>query len=272
MAYNQLAHTTFQQPDGLLAMGNDWSLMVLTQTPGPNPPAQVINHICESSVLQYGSWLLWTGGGTGWLAGAQYSEAAIHAMAGDPSLNWLSLPILSTNDIVGNPTGLAVNAQPDVDGISIDFQAVDSTTSALLGSLVKCTFVPDAKLRIEYFQGVMTLYYNGIVIQTVSGLSYDSVAGRPGLIMEVDDALANVSISEFAAGTITLSPVFFISGNAGIAGATVSYAGTSSGSVVADGSGNYLIYGLANGSYVVTPTKTGYTFSPTGQNVTTSGG
>jgi hypothetical protein len=61
-----------------------------------------------------------------------------------------------------------------------------------------------------------------------------------------------------------------ISGNAGIAGATVFYSGVNgSGSVVADALGNYSIPNLPNGIYTITPSKTGYTFSPTSsiQNV-----
>jgi hypothetical protein len=50
-----------------------------------------------------------------------------------------------------------------------------------------------------------------------------------------------------------------VSGNAGVAGATVSD-GTNS--VTADGLGYYTLPGLANGSYTITPSKTGYTFSP----------
>lgn len=53
-----------------------------------------------------------------------------------------------------------------------------------------------------------------------------------------------------------------ISGNAGIAGATVSWSGATSGSVTADGSGNYTLPSLSNGMYTITPSKTGYTFSP----------
>lgn len=53
-----------------------------------------------------------------------------------------------------------------------------------------------------------------------------------------------------------------ISGNAGVAGATVSYSGAASGSVTADGSGNYTIPGLIAGSYTITPTLAGYTFGP----------
>lgn len=61
-----------------------------------------------------------------------------------------------------------------------------------------------------------------------------------------------------------------ISGNAGAAGATVSYSGTASGSVTADGSGNYSITSLADGSYTVTPSLVGWTFSPVSRNKTVS--
>lgn len=72
----------------------------------------------------------------------------------------------------------------------------------------------------------------------------------------------------YATGIIALASTYSISGNAGVAGATVAYSGTSSGSVVADGSGNYSIIGLAPGSYTLTPSKTGYDFFPTSQNET----
>ena len=62
-----------------------------------------------------------------------------------------------------------------------------------------------------------------------------------------------------------------ISGNAGVAGATVAWTGTASGSTTADGSGNYTIPSLADGPYTITPSKTGYTFAPISQNETVAG-
>ena len=60
---------------------------------------------------------------------------------------------------------------------------------------------------------------------------------------------------------------YSISGSAGVAGATVSWTGTASGSTTADGAGNYTIPTLANGSYTVTASKTGYSFTgPTPAN------
>src|SRR5206468_8940116 len=41
--------------------------------------------------------------------------------------------------------------------------------------------------------------------------------------------------------------------------------------VTADASGNYSFTGLLNGAYTVTPTKSGFTFTPANQPVTVSG-
>jgi len=38
-----------------------------------------------------------------------------------------------------------------------------------------------------------------------------------------------------------------------------------------DGSGNYSFAGLSNGAYTVTPSRTGYVFTPTNRAVTVSG-
>lgn len=51
-------------------------------------------------------------------------------------------------------------------------------------------------------------------------------------------------------------------------GATVSLSGASTGTVTADASGNYTFTGLANGMYAVTPSRSGFAFSPTTQNAT----
>ena len=80
---------------------------------------------------------------------------------------------------------------------------------------------------------------------------------------------ANVTGQDFTAteipydlsGRVTL-------GGAGLAGVTVR-AGSRSGTT--DGSGNYVITGLVNGTYPVIPSLSGYTFSPTSRNATING-
>src|SRR6266699_2952568 len=62
-----------------------------------------------------------------------------------------------------------------------------------------------------------------------------------------------------------------ISPAAGGSGATVTLSGAATATTTADGSGNYTFSGLANGTYAVTPSRTGYTFSPSTQAATVSG-
>ena len=54
-------------------------------------------------------------------------------------------------------------------------------------------------------------------------------------------------------------------------GATISLTGAASATVTADTSGNYSFSGLANGSYTITPSKSGYTFTPASLNATVNG-
>ncbi|MFH2040879.1 MAG: hypothetical protein ABIJ65_15740, partial [Chloroflexota bacterium] len=69
---------------------------------------------------------------------------------------------------------------------------------------------------------------------------------------------ANKTNQDYAATAITPT----ISGNAGVAGATLSYTDGTARTVTADGSGNYSLSVSYGWSGTVTPSKTGYTFSP----------
>jgi hypothetical protein len=72
----------------------------------------------------------------------------------------------------------------------------------------------------------------------------------------------------------TLTGTFTISGTisgAGGSGATVILGGTASGTTTSDGSGNYSFSSLANGNYTVTPSKAGFSFTPSTTTVPLSG-
>ncbi|HYR28760.1 MAG TPA: pre-peptidase C-terminal domain-containing protein, partial [Thermoanaerobaculia bacterium] len=84
-----------------------------------------------------------------------------------------------------------------------------------------------------------------------------------------------VGVNGYAAGNFTITgtvttpaATYSISGNAGTASATVT---AGSQGATADGSGNYTVTGLPNGTYTVTPTKSGCTFSPASASVTIAG-
>src|SRR6185369_7493018 len=83
-----------------------------------------------------------------------------------------------------------------------------------------------------------------------------------------------VGVNGYAAGSFTITgtvtmptATYSISGSAGTSGATVT---AGSQGATSDGSNNYTITGLANGTYTVTPSKSGCTFSPASASVTVS--
>jgi len=100
-----------------------------------------------------------------------------------------------------------------------------------------------------------------IVTPSKSGFNF-SPSGQPVTINS-----ANVTAVNF--GTVTYSIFGTISG-AGGAGATVSLTGASSATVIADASGNFAFTGLMNGTYSVSPSQSGFTFTPASQNITVS--
>ena len=86
-----------------------------------------------------------------------------------------------------------------------------------------------------------------------------------------------VGVNGYAAGTqsytitatvTTPTATYSISGNAGTSGATIT---AGSQGATSDASSNYTVSGLANGTYTVTPSKSGCTFSPASQSVSVSG-
>jgi hypothetical protein len=83
--------------------------------------------------------------------------------------------------------------------------------------------------------------------------------------------LAIVELLAASSGSVSYGISGAISPAAIGGGATVTLGGSTSASTVADANGNYSFSGLANGSYTITPGKTGYTFTPSFQPVTISG-
>ncbi|MGC8724223.1 MAG: PKD domain-containing protein [Acidobacteriota bacterium] len=99
---------------------------------------------------------------------------------------------------------------------------------------------------------------------------------QPGtypVTLEVTDSTGATSTDSHLSIQVTPSSTYSISGTVtlgtlGLQGVTVS---TGSTSTITDGSGNYTLTGLVNGSYTVTPTLTGYAFSPSSQSIAING-
>jgi Flp pilus assembly protein TadG len=91
--------------------------------------------------------------------------------------------------------------------------------------------------------------------------------GRAVMITERIDRVTPIAQSGNVVGAL-----YNIYGNIfGVAGVTVSITSGGTGSATTDSSGNYSIASLTNGTYTITPTKTGCTFSPTSLTVTING-
>ena len=113
---------------------------------------------------------------------------------------------------------------------------------------------------------------------TLSGLangSYTVTPSKSGYVYTpasrtVTVGGANVAAVNFRSAASTYSISGTISG-AGGPGATVNLTGAATASTTADTGGNYAFAGLANGSYTVTPSKTGYVYTPASKAVTVSG-
>ncbi|HXY01344.1 MAG TPA: carboxypeptidase regulatory-like domain-containing protein [Candidatus Limnocylindrales bacterium] len=99
----------------------------------------------------------------------------------------------------------------------------------------------------------------------------------PALVLLAGAALILTGCAGVVAHDATTKPpsTYDISGTvtpaAGGSGATLTLSGPSAATVTADSSGNYSFTGLANGTYVVTPSHSGYSFSPASQGVTVNG-
>jgi hypothetical protein len=68
--------------------------------------------------------------------------------------------------------------------------------------------------------------------------------------------------------TYSISGTITQSGGGALSGVTVTLSGDATGTTTTDSNGNYSFTGLANGGYTITPSMTGYTFSPTSIGVT----
>ncbi len=106
---------------------------------------------------------------------------------------------------------------------------------------------------------------NGGYSITPSNAGYQFTPATQAVTVSGTDATVN-----FTSAPQTHSLSGTITGTGG-AGATVSLTGTSNATTTADASGNYSFTGLQDGSYTVTPTNTGFNFSPPSLTITLSG-
>src|SRR6266481_6654616 len=113
-----------------------------------------------------------------------------------------------------------------------------------------------AKMRLVMSRLHLTLVLPGILVPLAFLCGCSGIVSGPNTQQTTPPQTFSIS------GTI--GPV------AGGSGATVTLSGAANAATTADSSGNFIFNGLANGTYTVTPTHSGYTFNPSSLNVTVS--
>jgi len=108
--------------------------------------------------------------------------------------------------------------------------------------------------------------YSFTVSYNWSGTVTPSKAGY--LFAPVNRTYTTIQVNQTAQNYTATPITYTISGNAGVAGATLSYTDVTSKTSTADGSGNYSFTVPYNWSGTVTPSKTGYAFTPVNMTYT----
>jgi hypothetical protein len=198
-----------------------------------------------------------------------YSEITVPTLANTGSF---ALPAVRVQS--GSNSGYVAQVQGGLGALSTAgsgiLKLVNGSATLMQGSslpAIRSAANDVYRLAVTTVNGLpcLSLYQNDALIEQCVDYANLYPTGQPGMGINTS-TLANTEISLWAGG----NSVFYVAGNAGIAGATVSYTGTASGSVTADANGYYVITGLLAGSYTITPTKAGYSFSPVNSAQTVS--
>jgi hypothetical protein len=106
--------------------------------------------------------------------------------------------------------------------------------------------------------------------------AYSVIPSKPGFTFMPTSQNVTISGANQTVPAFTATPLTWtISGTVGPTtagvGTLLTLSGAAAATATADASGNYIFVGLPNGNYVVTPSKSGYTFTPTAIPVSISG-
>jgi len=163
--------------------------------------------------------------------------------------------VVSINN--GNVTGVSFTASVQVQSYSLS-----GTLTGVAGATVTLSGVASATTTADGSGNFsFTGLGNGSYTVTPSKTGYSFTPANRAVTI----SSANVTGVSFTATAVTYSISGTITGGSG---ATVTLSGAASATATADGSGNFSFNGVANGSYTITPSVPGFTFSPVSQSFT----
>jgi len=232
-----------------------------------------------------------TGGGLTWTliqrANAQSGSAEIWGAFSSSTLTGVSITAILSQKVIASITVMSfagVNTTGAIGAVSSKSAASGAPTASLVttgaNSLVIGVGNDFDNATVRTLGPAQTLIHQYL---TPTGDTYwvqrqTSAIPASGTTVTINDTaptkdrynLAIVEVLAPTSGTITYSISGTITPTASGSGATVKLSGASTATTTADANGNYSFTGLANGSYTVTPSKSGYTFTPASQPVTIS--
>ena len=262
-AAQQIATDSFTS--GIGDLSANWTI----QGGSPWFKLQVIaGNIVEGTHLEGNSGAIYTGAA---FAADQYSDVTVNTMGSGSSVS----PIVRGSTSVSNM--YFANVLSGSPYASIELFSFVGGVLKVLGPTTSATIITGDVIRLQVNTGsdglpVLSLLQNGQLLVQYQDYANSITSGNPGIYIFPHTALTSAQATKWSGGNAGVLPFGVISGNAGVPGATISYSGLTSGSVTADGTGNYTLPNLANGMYTITPTLAGYTFSPTSSTVTISNG
>lgn len=194
------------------------------------------------------------------------SASGVYTFKGLPNGSYTVTP--SNTGYVFSPTSQAVtvngaNATANFSSAS-QMYTISGTLSGIGGANATVNLTGNATTTT-------TSNASGVYSFTVTNGSYTVTPVKLGYIFSPTSRAVTVSNANVTASFTSVAQSYTITGTisgAGGSGATVKLTGASTATVTANSSGVYTFSGLVNGSYTVTPTKTGYSFSPSSKSVT----
>lgn len=176
------------------------------------------------------------------------------------------------------PSQGVIIAAADVTGVS--FTAASTAKFSISGSISPVSSGGGATVSLSGAADASTTADSAgnFSFPNLSNGNYVITPAKSGFTFSPSSKSVTVNGADSTGVTFTASPqtnpTFSISGNlsgAGGAGATITVSGSSSGTATADAAGSFTLGGLANGNYTVTPSKSGFTFSPASKAVIING-
>ncbi len=196
---------------------------------------------------------------------------------------------MGTYSITPSQTGFTFNpgsqsatiTAANVTGVNFTATAQPAATFSISGTISPTAGGAGATVTLSGASGA-TATANGSGAYSFTGLAKGSYAVTPshaGYTFSPTSQSATLTNANLTGVnfTATAQPpaTFSISGTitptSGGSGATVLLSGAAGATTTTNASGNYTFTGLANGNYTVTPSDSGFTFTPANQSVTISG-